>query len=58
MVDTFVSLFLVTEIIIIGLFARNFIINFINFINLIEELSPPTFSVVGKILIFFSKLKF
>jgi len=50
-VDTFfVSLVLVTDLIIIWLFAGNFII-------LIEELSPPTFSVVGKILTSFSKFR-
>lgn len=50
-VDTFlVSLVLVTELIIIWLFAGNFII-------LMSKLSPPTFSVVGKILNYFSKLK-
>jgi LAGLIDADG endonuclease len=52
MVDTFlVSLYLVTDLIIIWLFAGNFIL-------LIEKLSPPTFSVVGKILNYFSKFKF
>jgi len=49
-VDTFlVSLVLVTDLFIIRLFAGNFII-------LIENISPPTFSVVGKILISFSTL--
>lgn len=51
-VDTFlVSLVLVTVLIIIRLFAGKFII-------LIEKLSPPTFSVVGKILTSFSKINF
>jgi hypothetical protein len=50
-VDTFlVSLVMVTELIIIRLFAGNFII-------LIEKLSPPAFSVVGKILTSFSTNK-
>lgn len=50
-VDTYlVSLVLVTDLIIIWLFAGNFII-------FIENLSPPTVSVVGKILTSFSKIK-
>jgi LAGLIDADG endonuclease len=50
-VDTFlVSLVLVTVLIIIWLFAENFIL-------LIDKFSPPAFSVVGKILIYFSELK-
>src|SRR3979490_2864671 len=49
-VDTFlVSLVLVTDLFIIRLFAGNFII-------LIENIRPPTISVVGKILISFSTL--
>lgn len=51
-VDTFlVSLVLVTELVIIWLFAGNFIV-------FIEKISPPTVSVVGKILISFSNFKF
>jgi hypothetical protein len=52
MVDTFlVSLVLVTGLIIIRLFAGKFI-------TLVEKESPPAFSVVGKILISFSKINF
>uniref|UniRef100_UPI0022383EAE LAGLIDADG endonuclease n=1 Tax=Ramaria cf. rubripermanens TaxID=2016387 RepID=UPI0022383EAE len=47
-----VSLVLVTVLIIIRLFAGNFIIKIF-----IEKISPPTFSVVGKILTSFSKFK-
>ncbi len=52
MVDTLsVSFFLVTEIIIIWLFAGNFI-----YLDIKKELSPPMLSLVGKILTSFSNL--